>query len=45
MDLWKIPALTREQAQTLARIKAEFEADVVSIEPLTSEGELDRGEK
>jgi len=36
MDLWKIPSLTREQAQTLARIKADFDAEVVSIEPLSS---------
>ena len=36
MDLWKIPSLTREQAQTLARIKADFDAEVISIEPLSS---------
>ncbi len=36
MDLWKVPGLTRERAQSLARIKAEFDAEVVSIEPLSS---------
>jgi len=36
MDLSKISSLTREQAQTLARIKVEFDAEVVSIEPLGS---------
>ncbi len=45
MEIWKVPELTREQAQTLARVKIEFEAEVVSVEPLTAEGELNRGEK
>src|SRR5206468_932275 len=36
MDLWKIPSLTRERAQTIARIKIEFEAEVVSVEPIKS---------
>ncbi len=45
MEIWKVPGLTREQAQTLARIKLEFEADIVSVEPLTTEPEPNRAEE
>ena len=45
MELWKAPSLTQEQAQSLARIKAQFEGEVVSVEQLNEKGGSDRGEK
>ena len=45
MEIWKIPSPPREQVQTLARIKAEFDAEVVSVERLTEKGKSNRGEE
>jgi hypothetical protein len=45
MELWKAPSLTQKHAQSLARIKAQFDADVVSVERLIEEGEPSRGDE
>ena len=38
MDLLAIPGLTREQAQTVARVKATFDGEVVEVRPGRREG-------
>lgn len=45
MELSKTPSFSREQVQTLARIKAAFDAEVVSVERLSADGESNRGEE